>query len=52
MEDLIQGLITKCGLDEGTANKVAEFISEHATDIPKWLGKAGVELPGGIDKLF
>ena len=29
-----------------------EFIKEHASDIPKWLGKAGVDLPGGIDKLF
>jgi hypothetical protein len=52
MEELIQGLITKCGLDEDTAKKVAEFIKENATDIPKWLGKAGVDLPGGIDKLF
>ena len=52
MEELVQGLITKCGLDESTAKKVAEFIKEHAADIPKWLGKAGVDLPGGLGKLF
>ena len=50
MEELIAQLVAKVGLDEDIAKKVAEFIKEHADDIPGWIGKAGLadKLPGGL----
>jgi hypothetical protein len=53
MEELVNKLVEKTGVSEDTAKKVAEFIKEHADDIPKWLGKAGLadKIPG-LDKLF
>ncbi|MBT8495583.1 MAG: hypothetical protein KJO07_21225 [Deltaproteobacteria bacterium] len=50
MEKLIEMLKEKTGLDGDTAKKVADFIQEHASDIPGWLGKAGIadKLPGGL----
>lgn len=50
MEDLINQLVAKTGIDKETATKVANFIQEHAADIPKWLGQSGIldKLPGGI----
>ncbi len=38
-----------------TAKKVADFVKEHADDIPKWLGSADElkdKLPGGLGKMF
>ncbi len=54
MEQIVAKLVEKVGLDEGTAKKVADFIKEHADEIPGWLAKAGVadKLPGGLGKLF
>ena len=54
MEELINQLSAKTGIDKATATKVADFIQEHAADIPKWLGQSGImdKLPGGLgDKL-
>jgi len=54
MEDFIQTLMAKVGLDRATAEKVVSFVKEHADEIPKWLGQSGVldKLPGGLgDKL-
>ena len=53
MEELVNKLVGKTGISEDTAKKVAEFIKEHADDIPKWLGKAGLadKIPG-LGKLF
>ena len=50
MEELINQLSAKTGIDKATATKVADFIQEHAADIPKWLGQSGImdELPGGL----
>jgi hypothetical protein len=54
MEDFIQGLVQKVGLDRATAEKVVAFVKEHADDVPKWLASSGIadKLPGGLgDKL-
>jgi len=58
MEEFIETLISKVGIDRATAEKVVNVVKEHADDIPKWLGKSGVldKLPGGLgdqlEKLF
>jgi hypothetical protein len=54
MEELIAKLMDKVGLDKATAEKVADFIKEHADDIPGWLASSGLKakLPGGLGKLF
>lgn len=50
MQELVDQIVKKVGLDEATAKKVADFIAENATEIPKWLGQSGIldKLPGGI----
>ena len=52
MDDLIQGLISKVGLDKDTAEKVIAYLKENAGDLPAMLAKSGVadKLPGGIGK--
>lgn len=53
MEELVNKLVAKTGISEETAKKVAEFIKEHADEIPEWLGKAGLtEKIPGLGKLF
>jgi len=37
MEQLIEMLKDKTGIDDATANKIAEFIKEHAADLPAML---------------
>ena len=39
-------LVAKVGIDRETAAKVADFIKNHASEIPGWLGKAGL---GGLE---
>lgn len=41
MDQLINLLKEKTGIDDATANKVAAFIKDHAHEIPQLLGKAG-----------
>ncbi|MFN8140035.1 MAG: hypothetical protein U0R49_09585 [Fimbriimonadales bacterium] len=38
METLINMLKEKTGIDDDAAGKVANFIKDHAADIPGWLG--------------
>jgi len=54
MEELIENLMSKVGLSKDIAEKVADFIKEHADDIPGWVAKAGLKdkLPGGLGGLF
>jgi ABC-type proline/glycine betaine transport system substrate-binding protein len=54
MEELIEKLMQTVGLDKGTAEKVADFIKDHADDIPEWVAKADLKdkLPGGLGGLF
>lgn len=47
MEELINQLVAKTGIDRDTAMKVADFIKNHAAEIPGWLGKAGL---GGLEQ--
>ncbi len=54
MDDLIEGLTEKVGIDKETAEKVVAFLKENASEIPALLAKAGLadKLPGGLGKLF
>ncbi len=50
MEELINKLTERVGIDRGTAEKVADFIKDHASEIPGWLAQSGIasHLPGGL----
>ncbi|HEX2914974.1 MAG TPA: hypothetical protein VH186_29545 [Chloroflexia bacterium] len=54
MEELINQLVAKVGLDRPTAEKVANFLKDNASEIPKWLGSSGIadKLPGGLGGMF
>ena len=57
MEEMISKLVEKVGLDEATAKKVADFLKEHADDVPGWLASAAGgelkdKLPGGLGNLI
>ncbi len=54
MEELINQLVSKVGIDRPTAEKVANFLKENATQLPKWLGQGGItdKLPGGLGGMF
>ncbi len=54
MDDIIEGLTEKVGIDKETAEKVVAFLKDHADEIPALLAKAGLadKLPGGLGKLF
>ncbi len=58
MEEMISGLIEKCGLSEDQAGKVASFMQDNASKVPEWLGESDAakniakKLPGGIGNLF
>ena len=54
MEELVEKIMSKVGLDKENAEKVADFIKEHADDIPGWVAKAGLKdkLPGGLGGLL
>lgn len=49
MEEMANKLIEKTGIDRNTANKVVEFLKEHASEVPGWLQQAG--LGGVADKV-
>lgn len=38
---MIQGLVTKVGLSQEQAEKVANFLQQNAHKVPEWLGKSG-----------
>lgn len=54
MEDFVQKMVDKVGIDKATAEKVIKFLEEHATDAITYLEKSGLKnkLPGGLGKLF
>jgi hypothetical protein len=54
MEEFVQKLVDKVGIDKDTAMKVVKFLEEHATDALAYLQKSGVKdkLPGGLGKLL
>jgi hypothetical protein len=54
MEEFVQKMIDKVGIDRATAEKVVAFLKDHAEDAVGLLSKSGVKdkLPGGLgDKL-
>jgi hypothetical protein len=54
MEDFINKMVEKVGIDRSTAEKVVEFLKDHADDAVKMLQSSGIadKLPGGLgDKL-
>jgi hypothetical protein len=54
MDELVNQLTSKVGIDKETAEKVANFLKEHASEVPKWLGSNEMakgmldKLPGGL----
>jgi hypothetical protein len=51
MEEFIQKLTAKVGIDRGTAEKVFGFLKENASKLPSWLGAEGSmadKLKGGL----
>jgi len=50
MEQFIEGLTEKVGLDRDQAERVVDFVKEHWSEIPQWLGSSGIldRLPGGL----
>jgi len=54
MEDFIQTMSEKVGIDKSTAEKVMAFLKDHAEDAVKYIQSHGLadKLPGGLgDKL-
>lgn len=54
MEEFAAKLAEKVGIDKATADKVIDFLKEHADDALAMLAKTGLadKLPGGLgDKL-
>jgi hypothetical protein len=54
MEELVSKMVEKVGIDKATAEKVIEFLKDHADDAVEYLTKSGLKdkLPGGLGKLF
>lgn len=54
MDELVEKLTDKVGLDPEMARKVVDFLKEHADEIPGWLAKAGLKdkLPAGLGNLL
>ncbi len=50
MEDFINKMVEKVGIDKATAEKVVAFLKDHAGDAVALLQKSGIagKLPGGI----
>jgi hypothetical protein len=54
MEEFVNKMVEKVGIDKDTANKVIAFLKEHSDDAIKYLQESGIKdkLPGGLGKLF
>lgn len=50
MEEFAEKMADKVGIDRATADKVIEFLKDHAEDAVALLSKSGVadRLPGGL----
>lgn len=54
MEDFVNKMVEKVGIDKATAEKVIAFLKDHADEAVTYLQKSGMadKLPGGLgDKL-
>ena len=54
MEDFVNKMVEKVGIDKATAEKVLAFLKDHSEDALKYLQESGLKdkLPGGLGKLF
>lgn len=54
MEEFVDKMVEKVGIDKETAHKVIAFLKDHSDDAIKYLQESGIKdkLPGGIGKLF
>jgi hypothetical protein len=39
MDELLNQLVERVGIDRETAQKVVDFLQEHATEVPDWQSK-------------
>lgn len=54
MDEFVDKMVEKVGIDKTTAHKVIEFLKDHADEAVAYLQKSGLadKLPGGLgDKL-
>jgi hypothetical protein len=54
MDDFVDKMVNKVGIDKATAHKVIDFLKDHADEAVAYLQKSGIanKLPGGLgDKL-
>lgn len=54
MDEFIQKMVDKVGIDKATAEKVVAFLKDNSQDAVKYLQSSGIadKLPGGVgDKL-
>lgn len=58
MDEFVNQLMSKVGLDKATAEKVVAFLKDNVDEIPKWLGSNDMakgimnNLPGGMGQMF
>lgn len=58
MDELIEQLVAKVGINQDQAKQVVTFLQENVHKIPAWLGQSDLveslkdKLPGGLGKLF
>lgn len=53
MDQLVNMLVSKVGIDQATAEKVVQFLKEHAAELPKLLGsEAGQGMMGKVAGMF
>jgi hypothetical protein len=57
MNELMEGLVTKCGLSKEQGVKVVAYLEEHAHELPKLLGSTDIgkglveKLPVGVGSM-
>lgn len=54
MEDFVNKMVEKVGIDKATAEKVLAFLKDHSEDALQYLQSSGIKdkLPGALGKLF
>jgi hypothetical protein len=54
MEEMIDKMVAHVGIDRATAEKVVQFLREHAEELPKWLAQSGIadRLPGNLGNML
>jgi len=54
MDEFVAKMVDKVGIDKATAEKVIEFLKDHADDAMKYIQSSGLKdkLPDALGKLF